>query len=76
MASTDDDDDITDDKLLDAEAAKMEEAVLGSMTINGRPHSTCNRTPTCFTKVSFNNKSYSDGQYKKRYSPHYCEFRT
>ncbi len=40
-----------------------EEAVLGLTTIDGRRHSTCNRTPTCFTKVSFDNKSYSDGQY-------------
>ncbi len=56
----------TDDETINAEAAKMEEAVLGSITIDGRHCSTHNRTPTCFTKVSFDNKSYySDGQYKE-----------
>jgi hypothetical protein len=62
MTNIDDDDNATDDKTIDAKAAKMEEAVLGSTTINGRRCSTRNRTPTCFTKVSFDNKSYSDGQ--------------
>ncbi len=52
-------------KTINAEAAKMEEAVLGSTTIDRHRRSTRNRTPTCFTKVSFDNKSYSDGQYKE-----------
>jgi hypothetical protein len=64
MTNTDDDDNIPDDESLDAEAGKMEEAVLGSKTIDGRRHFVCNRTPTHCTKVSFDNKSYSDGQYK------------
>ncbi len=62
--NTDDENNIPDDKSLDADIAEMEEAILGSTTIDGCRHSTGNRTPTCFTKVSFDNKSYSDGQYK------------
>ncbi len=65
MTDIDDDDNTTDDKTINAKAAKMEEAVLGSTTIDGRCCSTHNRTSTRFTKVSFNNKSYSDGQYKE-----------
>jgi hypothetical protein len=65
MTDIDDDNNATDDETINAKAAKMEEAVLGSTTINGRRLSTCNRTPTRFTKVSFDNKSYSDGQYKE-----------
>ncbi len=65
MTDIDDDDNATDDETIDAEAAEMEEAVLGSTTIGGRCCSTCNPTPTRFTKVSFDNKSYSDGQYKE-----------
>jgi hypothetical protein len=64
MTDIDNDNDTTDNKTLNAKAAKMEEAILGSTTIDGRHRSTRNRTPTCFTKVSFDNKSYSDGQYK------------
>ncbi len=56
MTNIDDDDNATDNKTIDAEAAEMEEAVLGSTTIDGRRRSTCNRTPTRFTKVSFDNK--------------------
>ncbi len=65
MTDIDDDDNATDDKTIDAKAAKIEEAVLGSTTIDGRRCSTRNRTPTRFNEVSFNNKSYSDGQYKE-----------
>ena len=65
MTNIDDDDNATDDKTINAKAAKMEEAVLGSTTINGCRRSTCNRTPTRFTKVSFDNKSNSDSQYKE-----------
>ncbi len=61
MTNTVDNKDITDDKTLDAKAAEMKKAVLGSTTIHGRR---CSTHPTCFTKVSFDNKSYSDGQYK------------
>jgi hypothetical protein len=64
MTNTNDENNIPDIKSLDAVAAEMEEAVLGSTTIDGCRRSTRNRTPTCFTKVSFDNKSYSDGQYK------------
>jgi hypothetical protein len=59
--NTEDEKNIPDNEWLDADAAKMEETVLGSTTIDGRHRSTRNRTPTRFTKVSFNNKSYSDG---------------
>ncbi len=65
MTDIDNDNNATDDKTINAKAAEMEEAVLGSTTIDERCHSTRNRTPTCFTKVSFDNKSYSDGQYKE-----------
>jgi hypothetical protein len=65
MTNIDDDDNATDNKTIDAEAAEMEEAVLGSTTIDRRCCSTRNRTPTRFTKVSFDNKPYSDGQYKE-----------
>ena len=70
MTNTDDDEDRSDDEMLDVEAAEIKDVVLGSdvalgsTTINGRHRSTRNRTPTCFTKVSFDNKSYSDGQNK------------
>ena len=64
MTNSNNDKDITEDESLDAKAAKMEKAVLGSTTIDRRGCSTRNRTPTCFTKVSFNNKSYSGGKYK------------
>ena len=64
MTNTDNENTIPDDESLDANAAEMEEAVLGSTTVDGRRRSTRNRTPTRFTKVSFDNKSYSDGQYK------------
>ncbi len=65
MTNIDDDDNATDDETINAKATEMEEAVLGSTTIDGRHCSTHNRTPTRFTKVSFDNKSYSDGQYKE-----------
>ncbi len=65
MTDIDDDDNATEDKTIDAKAAEMEEAVLGSTTIDGCRCSTRNRTPTRFTKVSFDNKSYSEGQYKE-----------
>ncbi len=55
MTNIDDDDNATDDKTINAEAAKMEEAVLGSTTIDRRHCSTRNHTPTRFTKVSFDN---------------------
>ncbi len=58
------DKDMDDNKSVDAKAAKLEEAILGLTTIDGRRCSTRNRIPTCLTKVSFDNKSYSDGQYK------------
>jgi hypothetical protein len=45
MTDIDNDDNATDDKTIDAEAAKMEEAVLGSTTIDRRRSSTRNRTP-------------------------------
>jgi hypothetical protein len=64
MTNIDDNDDTTDNEMLNAKAAEMEEAILGSTTINGRQFSTRNRTPTCFTNVSFDNKFYSDSQYK------------
>ncbi len=58
------DKDMDDNKSVNAKAAELEEEILGSTTINGRRCSTCNRIPTSLTRVSFNNKSYSDGQYK------------
>jgi hypothetical protein len=53
-----------DDESVDAKAAKLEEEILGSTTMDGPRRSTRNRIPTRLTKVSFDNKSYSDGQYK------------
>ncbi len=58
------DKDMDDDESVNAEAAKLEEEILGLTTIDGRRRSTRNRIPTSLTKVSFDNKSYSDGQYK------------
>jgi hypothetical protein len=58
------DQDIPEDQTVNTEAAELEEAILGSTKINGRCCSTCNQIPTRMTKVSFNNKFYSDGQYK------------
>jgi hypothetical protein len=58
------DKDMDDDESVDAKAAELEEEILGSTTIDGRRRSTRNRIPTSLTKVSFDNKSYSDGQYK------------
>ncbi len=52
MTDIDNDDNATDNKMIDAKASEMEEAVLGSITINGRHCSTRNHTPTRFTKVS------------------------
>ena len=58
-----DNDDVSTD--VDAtELDDMEEAVLESTTIDGLRRSTQNRIPRRLTKVNFNNKSYSDGQYK------------
>ncbi len=56
--------DIANNKMVNTNADELEEAILGSTTINGRNCSTCNQIPTRVTKVSFNNKTYSDGQYK------------
>jgi hypothetical protein len=53
-----------DNESVNAKAAKLEEEILGSTTIDGRRRSTRNRIPTSLTKVSIDNKSYSDGQYK------------
>ncbi len=53
-----------DDMIDDNKAAEIEEAVLGSTIIDGRHCSTQQPQPTGVTKVSFNNKSYSDGTYK------------
>jgi hypothetical protein len=53
-----------DNESVDAKAAKLEEAILGLTTINGCRCFTHNQIPTRLTKVSFDNKSYSDGQYK------------
>jgi hypothetical protein len=58
------DKDMYDNESVDAEATKLEEEILGSTTIDGRRRSTRNQIPTSLTKVSFNNKSYSDDQYK------------
>ncbi len=58
------DEDMNDDESVNAKAAKLEEEVLGLTTIDGRCRSTRNRILTSLTKVSFDNKSYSDGQYK------------
>ncbi len=58
------DEDMDDNESVDAKATELEEAILGSTTINGRRCFTRNRIPTRLTKVSFDNKSYSDGQYK------------
>jgi hypothetical protein len=46
------------------EAAKIEEVVLGSTTVDGLRHSTRIPIPPCTTKVSFKNKLYSNGTYK------------
>jgi hypothetical protein len=46
------------------EAAKIEEAILGSTTVDGLRCSTRIPIPPHITKVSFNNKLYSDGTYK------------
>ncbi len=56
--------DIANNKTVNTKAAKLEEAILRSTTIDGHRCSTRNQIPTCMAKVSFNNKSYSDGQYK------------
>jgi hypothetical protein len=49
----------------DKEASNIEAAVFGSTTIDGLCCSTrVPLPPPCITKVSFNNKSYSDGTYK------------
>jgi hypothetical protein len=53
-----------DDESVDTKAAKLEEEILVSTTIDGRCCSTRNRIPTSLTKVSFDNKSYLNGQYK------------
>jgi hypothetical protein len=58
------DEDMDKDESLDTKAAKLEEEILGSTAIDGCCRSTHNRIPTSLTKVSFDNKSYSDGQYK------------
>jgi hypothetical protein len=49
------DEDMDDDESVDTKAAKLEEEILGSTTINGRHRSTRNRIPTRLTKVSFDN---------------------
>jgi hypothetical protein len=48
----------------DEEAAKIEDAILGSTTIDGLRHSTQIPLLPCITKVGFNNKLYSDGTSK------------
>jgi hypothetical protein len=58
------DKDMDNNESVNAKAAKLEEEIFGSTTIDGRRRSTCNRIPTSLTKVSFDNKSYLDGQYK------------
>jgi hypothetical protein len=58
------DKDMDDDKSVNAKAAELEEEILGSTTIDGQHRSTRNRISMSLTKVSFDNKSYSDGQYK------------
>jgi hypothetical protein len=58
------DKDMDNNESADAKAAKLEEEILGSTTIDGRRRSSRNRIPTSLTKGSFDNKSYSDGQYK------------
>jgi hypothetical protein len=58
------DKDMDNNESVDTKATKLEEAILGLNSIDRRNRSTCNRVPTCLTKVSFDNKSYSDGQYK------------
>jgi hypothetical protein len=59
---------ITDDDakkpINDKEAAKIEEAILVSTTVDGLRCSTRIPIPPCITKVSFKNKLYSDGTYK------------
>jgi hypothetical protein len=49
-----------DDTIDDNNAAEIEEAILGSTIIDGCRRSTRQPQPTQVTKVSFNNKSYSD----------------
>ncbi len=56
--------DIAHDKTDNIKAAKLEKVILGSTTTDGRRCSTRNQIPTRVTNVSFNNKTYSDGQYK------------
>ncbi len=58
------DEDMDNDESVNAEAAELEEEILGSTTIDGRRCSTRNQIPTSLTKVGFDNKSYLDGQYK------------
>jgi hypothetical protein len=48
----------------DKEAAKIEEAVIGSITVNGLHPSTRIPIPPRITKVSFKNNLYSNGTYK------------
>ena len=58
-----DDDKVSTD--IDAtELEDMEEAVLESTTIDRLRRSTRNQIPRRLTKVNFDNKSYSNGQYK------------
>ncbi len=49
------DEDMDNDKSVNAKAAELEENILGSITIDGRRRSTRNRIPTSLTKVSFDN---------------------
>ncbi len=58
------DNDIANNKMVNTKAAELEEAILGYTTINRCRHSTRKQIPTHVTKVSFNNKTYSDDQYK------------
>ncbi len=58
------DEDMDNNESVNAKAAKLEEEILRSTTIDGRRCSTRNRILTSLTKVSFDNNSYSDGQYK------------
>ncbi len=57
-------DDYAENPVNNKEAAEIKEAVLGSTTVDGICRSTCILIPPRITKVSFKNKSYSNGTYK------------
>jgi hypothetical protein len=64
MSNINDDYNVANSNTFKTEAAQLEETILGSITINGCCCSAHNSKPKHVTKVSFNNKSYSDGHYK------------